>query len=162
MATKVKGIEMFTGHLTKLTDDIGRINRTALGAGAVYAADEVKAALQSMPVREDGEYGTAKNKLYGATKSEKDQIIQNFGISKVGDKGGSYDISVGFTGYVDTPSNRFNGHIPTGMLMQCIEYGTDFRKGTHTVGNAVKRIKGTIPEKVQERLDEEVKKIMEE
>lgn len=153
----VTGIDTFTNQLGKLASEVDKINRGALGEGAGYVADQIKGALEGMPVRDES---THPHKLYGATQSEKDQIINNFGISTFRSSGGKTETSIGFTGYVNTPSRRFNDNVPTGMLMQCINYGTYFRQATHTVDKAISSVKNTVPEKMQNYIDEQVGKIM--
>lgn len=153
----VNGLGTFTTQLTRLADEADKINRGALGEGAGIVADKIGSALESLPVRDDS---THPHRLYGATASEKDQIINNFGIAKFRNSGGKTETSVGFTGYVNTPSARFNDQVPTGMLMQCIEYGTAFRTGTHTVNKAINAVKGEVTAKMQEYIDTQVNKII--
>lgn len=151
------GIDTFTSQLTRLGSEAEKINRGALGEGAGLVADKIGEALQSLPVRDDS---THPLRLFGATSSEKEQIISNFGIARFKNTGGRVETSIGFTGYVETPSARFNNNIPTGMLMQCIEYGTSFRQGTHTVSKAVNSVKDAAIQKMQDYIDTEVNKIM--
>lgn len=155
----ITGMEQYTQNLGKLVQDIGHINNMALYDAAAVAKDAIVAALQGMPTHEEGEYGTEANKLYGATSSEKAQIIANFGVSPFRYGDGSTNTSLGFTGYVSTPSRRFNDHIPTGMLMQSIEYGTSFRRPTHTISTAIKNIKARSEQAAQERINQEIQKI---
>lgn len=157
---KVEGLDVFRKELTTLANDAHKINRGALGSGAGYVADKIKDALEGLPTHDDDEWGSAKHKLFGATEDEKRQIIDNFGIAKFRESGGKIDTAIGFYGYVETKSSKYNDHVPTGMLMQCINYGTDFRQGTHTVDQAIKAIKDEVAAKMQEQLDESVKKIM--
>lgn len=160
MATiKTEGLDVLAKELQTLSKDIADINSLALYDGAGVVADEMAAALRSLPVRGDKEFATSKWKLYGATESEKEQLIAAFGISTFRRGFGSIETSVGFTGYVNTPSTRFNDMVPAGMLMQCIEYGTAFRQGTHTISAAIKTCKSKAEQAIQERLDKEVEKI---
>lgn len=156
----VQGMGIFNEKLNLLASDIRHINNMALYSAAEVVANAVGDALQSLPVRSEKEYGTDKHKLYGATASEKAQIIQNFGVATFKQTENGSQTSIGFTGYVNTPSTKFNDRVPTGMLMQCIEYGTSFRRGTHTVNNAINTAKASAVEKAQKRLESEVKKIM--
>lgn len=155
----VDGIDIFADKLDLLARDASRINRGALGEAAGQVADAVSAALEGLPVCEE-KFTPPGHFRSGATASEKAQIIGNFGISKFKSTGGGYTTSIGFTGYVQTRSKRFNGNVPTGFLMQAIEYGTFFRVGTHTVSRAINSVRGRIPETVSEYIDREVAKIM--
>lgn len=156
---EIIGMEALTSGMNSLLNDITKINNMALYDAAGVAASEIANALQNLPTHSDDEYGTENHPLYGATASEKAQIIQNFGISRFKNNGSGSQTSIGFTGYVNTKSRKFNNQVPTGMLMQCIEYGTAFRKGTHTVSKAIKAAKERMMQAAQERIDQEVQKL---
>lgn len=158
MTMKIKGMDAFTTKFEGLAKDIAHINNMALYEAAGYVAKEIGKALQSLPTYE----GRQEHRLYGATPSEKEQIIANFGISRFQQNDDGSQTSIGFTGYVDTPSARFNGRVPTGMLMQCIEYGTQFRKGTHTISKAIRAAQDQAIQKAENKLTTEIQKKMEE
>ena len=153
----IEGLDEFISELAKLGVEVDKINRGALGEAAGYVADQISNALEAMPVREPGQ---SEHRLFGATEDEKAQIIENFGISKFRKANGSTDTSIGFTGYVDTHSPKYGNRVPTGMLMQCINYGTEFRQGTHTIDNALRVSKGTVSEIIQGYIDEKVSEII--
>lgn len=154
----INGLDQYNQAFNDFVNDISRINNMALYDAAAVAKDAIAEALQSLPTHDEGEYGTANNRLYGATPSEKVQIIANFGVAPFR-HGDTTNTSLGFTGYVDTPSKRFNNKVPTGMLMQCIEYGTSFRRPTHTISNAIKNIKARSEQAAQDRIDQEIQKM---
>ena len=156
---EIVGMGTFNNKLDELVSEISHINNMALYDAAGVAAQKIASALQSMPTHAEGEWGTAENPLYGATESEKQQLIQNFGISTFRKSDGRVDTSIGFTGYVNTKSKRFNNKIPAGMLMQCIEYGTQFRRGTHTISKAIRQAKEAVAQAAQDRIDQEVQKL---
>ena len=153
------GIDRFTHQLSNLSSEVTNINKGALGEGAKYAAEQVGNAVDGLPVCSD-HYTVPGAKRYGATENEKAQIRENFGIARFKQSNGGWNTSIGFKGYVDTPSKRFNDHVPTGMLVQCIDQGTDFRKGTHSISKASKSTKGGVEKKIQDYIDKEVNKIM--
>ena len=160
MATiKTSGIEIFSKQLETLSKEISNINSMALYDGAGVVADAIGNALKGLPVRGDEEWGSSKWKLYGATESEKQQLAENFGISRFQKGFGSVQTSVGFTGYVNTPSSRFNNQVPTGMLMQCIEYGTEFRWGTHTVTAAINKCRSKAEAAMKGRVEKEINEL---
>lgn len=161
MSIKVTGLDSFTTQLGRLTADIQHINNEALFDAAGFVADEIGKALQAMPTY-DKWYGTDGHPIYGVTPSEKAQIIENFGIARFQFDGDGSQTSIGFTGYVNTPSTKYNNKVPTGMLMQCVEYGTKFRKGTHTIAHAEKAAKDQAVQIIQNKLTEKIQKAMEE
>ena len=74
--------------------------------------------------------------------------------------GGAWNTSIGFKGYVHTPSAKFNDQVPTGLLVQAVEYGTEFRKPLHMIAKAAKNVQESVAEHVQEYIDEQTSKIM--
>lgn len=154
----VTGLDEMNQAFSSLVSEASEINSLALYDAAGVAKDAIAEALAGMPTHDESQYGTESNKLYGATPSEKTQIIQNFGVAHFRRSNGSTDTSIGFKGYVNTKSKRFNNHVPTGMLMQCIEYGTSFRRPTRTISNAIKSIRDRATQAAQERIDQEIQK----
>ena len=158
MAMKLSGLESFQTGLNNLTANISKINNMALYEAAGIVAEEMKSALNTLPTYDDW-YGTDGYPLYGATPSEKEQIIANFGVAKFRSSGDGSQTSLGFTGYVNTPSTKYGDRVPTGMLMQAINYGTQFRHGTHTLDRVEKNAKARAIQAAQEKIDQEIKKL---
>ena len=158
MGIKIEGMQMFQTSLENLASLIHKINNMALYEAAGIVAEEMRSALESLPTYDDW-YGTPEHPLYGATPSEKAQIIENFGIADFRDTGDGSQTSLGFTGYVNTPSSRYNDQVPTGMLMQCINYGTQFRQGTHTLDRVERNSKAKAIQAAQNKIDQEIKKL---
>ena len=157
----VTGLDQYLSNLKQLSNEAEHINKGALGEGARVAADAIGNAIGAMPVRPDKPSAAEHDhKLYGVTANELAQIQSNFGIARFKNTGGGWNTSVGFHGYVNTPSRKFGDQVPTGMLVQCVEYGTDFRRPTRTLSRAIKSVKSSIPGKMQEYIDKQVKKIM--
>lgn len=153
----VEGMGLFSTQLNKLAHEVHKINRGALGEAAGMVADRFSDSIDAIPIRDES---THPHRLVGATADELSQIKENFGISRFRDGSGGPSTSIGFTGYVNTPSKRFNDNVPTGMLVQCINYGTDFRNGTHTLDWINNSIKGEVEKTIQDYIDKEVKNII--
>lgn len=157
----IVGMDVFLGNLSKMTKEIRNINKGALGEGAKVAAESMRDALENLPIRPNKYTGRQHSeRLYGVTESEYAQILNNFGIARFKDSGGAWNTSIGFKGYVHTPSAKFNDQVPTGLLVQAVEYGTEFRKPLHMIANAVKNVQESVAEHVQEYIDEQTSKIM--
>lgn len=159
--SRVIGINSFVSQLGQLNSEIAQITRGALGEAAGFVADEMKNALEAMPTHTEGySYAAPDTKRTGATESEKQQIIDNFGISRFRESGDTTSTSIGFTGYVHTESKRFNDNVPTGFLMQAINYGSEFRNPTHTVDRAIRSAREAAQAKAQDYIDTKVNEIM--
>ena len=158
MAMKIQGMGLFQTNLENLASSISKINSLALYEAAGIVAEEMIMALATLPIYDDW-YGTEGYPLYGATQSEKSQIIANFGIASFRNSGDGPQTSLGFHGYVHTPSTKYGDSVPTGMLMQAINYGTQFRHGTHTLDRVEKNAKARAIQAAQEQIDQEIKKL---
>lgn len=157
----VFGIEQFYKNMQTLDKETRNIVKGGLAEGAGYAADELRDALDTLPIRPDKyEKRQHSQKLRGVTESEFAQITNNFGIAHFKESGGSWNTSVGFHGTVHTPSPMFNDEVPTGMLVQCVEYGTEFRQGVHLLSKAINKSKDTVAQKIQDYIDKETEKIL--
>ena len=152
----IEGMSTFSKQLEKWVAEAHKINRGALGEAAGFVAQQFGQAIDSIPVRDDS---THPHRLYGATASELAQIKDNFGISTFRETSGGTNTSIGFTGYVNTPSKRFNDNVPTGMLVQCINYGTSFRVGTHTLDRVTSASRSEIERIIQEYIEEKTSNI---
>lgn len=160
---QISGIDAYVKHFNELANKADAINAECLYDAAGYAADQVRAALESMPERPA--HRTAedhKHRLFGATPSEKRQIINNFGISRFDRIGSKITVRIGFHGMVDTPSKRWNNSVPTGYLMQAINDGTEFRNPTRTMNRTQKAIKQQVVGQMQMFLYKKTKELLEQ
>lgn len=158
---EVFGMEVFLANMQKMNTEMRNINRGALGEGAKVAAEKLREALEMLPIRADKYTGRQHSeRFYGVTESEYIQILDNFGIARFQDSGGAWNTSVGFTGYVNTPSAKFNDKVPTGMLVQAVEYGTEFRKPVHMLAKATRASEAEIAGAMQEYIDAKVNEII--
>ena len=155
------GMDVHLDNLSYLNQELRNINKGALGEGAKVAAEEMREALENLPIRSDNYLGRKHTeRLYGVSEKEYVQILNNFGIARFKDSGGAWDTSIGFKGYVNTPSPAWHDMVPTGMLVQAVEYGTEFRKPLHMLSRAAKTVQQSVAERVQKYIDEHVEQIM--
>lgn len=160
---QVFGMDIFLANMQKMSTEARNINKGALGEGAKVAAEKLRDAIEMLPIRPDKYTGRQHTeRFYGVTESEYIQILDNFGIARFQDSGGAWNTSIGFTGYVNTPSAKFNDHVPTGLLVQAVEYGTEFRKPVHLLNKATRNAESEIRDAMQKYIDDKVQQIMEE
>lgn len=157
---KVAGLDIYLANMQKMSEEMRNINKGALGEGAKVAAEKIREALETLPIRPDKMTGSQHSqRLYGVTESEYIQILDNFGIARFRDSGGAWNTSIGFTGYVNTPSAKFHDKVPTGLLVQAVEYGTKFRKPVHMLNKAAKVSEAEITAAMQKYIEEQINKI---
>jgi len=160
---QVFGMDIFLANMQKMSTEARNINKGALGEGAKVAAEKLRDAIETLPIRPDKYTGRQHTeRFYGVTESEYIQILDNFGIARFHDSGGAWNTSIGFKGYVNTPSAKFNDHVPTGLLVQAVEYGTQFRKPARVLSRATRAAESEIRDAMQKYIDDKVQQIMEE
>lgn len=161
---KFSGLDEQISKLNKTMDSMSEIASKCLYKGAGSVAESVGKALDGIPVetrttRNGNPYfGTSDHPIVGCTQSEKDQIKEYFGVAKFKKSHDAVQTSVGFTGYVSEPyETKYGQGVPTGMLVQAIEDGTEFRKAYHGIRKAIKN--SDAEDAMQEQLNTEIDSI---
>ena len=159
----VTGLDEYITNLRNMNTELRNINRGALGEGAKVAAEAVRDALDSLPIHPDRPIHGRQHdeRLSGVTESEYAQICNNFGIAKHKSTGSGWNTSVGFHGTVHTPSAKYGDEVPTCLLVQAVDQGTEFRKPVRVVSKASRSCKSDVVNAIEKYIDEHVKKIME-
>ena len=150
-------LDKYLSMLNKLTDSREYIGRSVYdGAGIV--ADAVRAQLSGLPVAQkfagDGE------KISTITSVQKKGLLDGFGISPMRDEGGYYHVKLGFAGYNGQKTKKYPHGVPNSVIARSVVSGTSFRSKNDFVGRAVRNTKNAAQRKMEETLDEEIKKIM--
>lgn len=133
-----KGLEEYEKKLSLLAKDTEQICGAAIYEGASIVADEIKAGIRSLP------------RKTGVTQKG---LEEGFGISKLREDNGFYNVKLGFNGY------NANGE-PNVMMARIMESGTSKVPKHPFVRPAVNRAKPAAQDKMAAVLDEEIEKRM--
>ncbi len=133
-----KGLEEYEQKLSLLAQDTEQICGAAIYEGASIVADEIKAGIRSLP------------RKTGVTQKG---LEEGFGISKLREDSGFYNVKLGFEGY------NANGE-PNVMMARIMESGTSKVPKHPFVRPAVNRAKAAAQDKMAAVLDEEIEKRM--
>lgn len=133
-----KGMEEYEKKLSLLAKDAEQICGAAIYEGASIMADEIKAGIRSLP------------RKTGVTQ---EGLEKGFGISKLREDNGFYNVKLGFEGY------NANGE-PNVMMARIMESGTSKVPKHPFVRPAVNRAKAAAQDKMAAVLDEEIEKRM--
>lgn len=133
-----KGLEEYEKKLSLLAKDTEQICGAAIYEGASIMADEIKAGIRSLP------------RKTGVTQ---EGLEKGFGISKLREDNGFYNVKLGFAGY------NANGE-PNVMMARIMESGTSKVPKHPFVRPAVNRAKAAAQDKMAVVLDEEIEKRM--
>lgn len=133
-----KGMEEYEKKLSLFSRDTEQICGAAIYEGASIVADEIKAGIRSLP------------RKTGVTQKG---LEEGFGISKLREDNGFYNVKLGFAGY------NANGE-PNVMMARIMESGTSKVPKHPFVRPAVNRAKAAAQDKMAAVLDEEIEKRM--
>lgn len=133
-----KGLEEYEKKLSLLAKDTEQICGAAIYEGASIVADEIKAGIRSLP------------RKTGVTQKG---LEEGFGISKLREDNGFYNVKLGFDGY------NANGE-PNVMMARIMESGTSKVPKHPFVRPAVNRAKAAAQDKMAAVLDEQIEKRM--
>lgn len=141
------GIDEYIAKLENLefnTDDlIGR----AIYKGADIVADAIKANIQNLPA-------------VACTDVEKEGLLAGFGIAKMLDENGYFNVKAGFDGYNNDVTKKWPNGKPNSMIARSIEGGTSWKPKHPFISPAVKSSKDAAEKAMIEEIDKGIKTTM--
>lgn len=156
MATmRFKGLEEYELKLAKLESGADEIAGKAIFAGAEVVADAVKRSINALPVRHGG-YGTPDKKLQGVTAVQKQGLAEGFGISKMQNEMGFFNVKLGFDGYNRTTTKAYPNGQPNQLVARGAESGTTWLQKSPFVAPAVRQARDEAEKKMADVLDKEI------
>lgn len=158
---KMREMEEYERMLSKLGsfDTIQAICGKTIYSGAEVVADAIRAGIESLPEVDDYITGTPGAMITGVTASQKQGLLDGFGISKMGKTDGCYNVKLGFDGSNDTETESYPFGQPNVMIARSVNSGTSFRKKIPFVDDAVKQSRKQAEAAMVKTADEEFEKI---
>ena len=123
---------------------------------ANIVADAIKANIKEMPV-DDTRHA---EKLNGIRSVQKEGLLYSFGIARLKDDNGFYNVKVGFDGYNKLKTKKYPQGQPNAMIARTFESGNSFTKKQPFIAPAVRATKDIAEAKMAQVIDEETSKIM--
>lgn len=139
MRLKVDGMDDLEMQISELGNAAPAIAKICLYEGARVVADQLKAAVASIPTEGHHAVPNARNgkQLYYMTESEKAACVAGVGIARFDSGDDKAQTAVGFNGYqMDVSSDGYPHGIPVPMLMRSIEIGSSVRAKNPVVRKA--------------------------
>ena len=150
-------LDKYLATLEKLTDAREYIGE-AIYAGADIVADEVRSQIQALPVAQ--KFAKEGEKLNTITSVQKKGLLDGFGIARMKKDGDYYNVKLGFAGYNGQKSHQYKNGQPNSVIARSVCSGTSFRQKNDFVGRAVRGTKSSAERKMEEKLDEAIKKLL--
>ena len=136
---KITGLEDFQNTLRALGDQAERVMKAAVYAGADVMVQTVKEEIQALPVQ-NGYMppGVLRNEV---SDQEKAALLSHIGIAKMDFDGGRVSTAIGFDGYTDYTTRKYQKGVPVAMLARSIESGSSVRRKNPFLRRAGKKAK---------------------
>lgn len=141
------GIDQYITQLTNLEYQTEDLIGKAIYKGADIVADAIKANIESLP-------GSA------CTDVEKAGLISGFGIAKMQDENGYFNVKAGFDGYNDQVTKKYPKGKPNSMIARSIEGGTSWKSKHPFIAPAVRSSKDAAEKAMAEEIEKGINETM--
>lgn len=162
MKVEYKGADQYLVQLSKMQESGARIAGKAVYAGARVVADAIMANLRALPTVSEG-YNLAAYQSGGKAKlsvKQKYGLIDGFGIAKMEQSNGYWNVKAGFEGYNDISTWQYPKGQPNPLIARCVESGSSFMDATPFVKPAVNKSKKAAIAAMQKIIEEEYAKFV--
>lgn len=154
-----KGLKEYEAKLSMLAKDISSIAGRATYRGAEIIADEIKAGIEALPIVHG--YGTQNHKLPGGvTQTQKQGLLDGFGISNLQNDLGYYNVKIGFDGKNDVHTTMYPSGQPNQLVARGVESGSSWKEKHPFVRPAVNRAKKRAEQEMAETIIQGINEIM--
>lgn len=158
-----RNLDEYALKLSRLGKGMPEVVGEAIYAGAEIVADEIKANLNNLKSIHHTESMAAANRGEPAflTNRMKQGLIDSFGVSKMVEKNGYYDVKLGFDGYNNVKTKKFPQGQPNNLIARACESGSSAMIKQPFVRPAVAASRDAAEKKMAEIIDAGIKKKME-
>lgn len=151
------GLDSYIAELERLRTSAEGITKKALYEGAGVVADELRAAVESLPTDNDRSAGHCPK---GITDGQKEALAKGLGVAPFQTEGDRIDTLVGFSGYSDYKTKKYPDGQPLALIARIAESGTSFSRKTPFVRKATRKAKTKAEAKMKEVFESEIEKAM--
>lgn len=144
----------YLDELKQMQDAIVPICKMGLYDGARAALDAVLAEIDEIPDRRYTNSGMAR----GLTKSDKDDLRNGLGISKMRDDSGQITVKIGFDGYGSHSTPTWPNGVPVAMIASALCRGTSWLEKYDFVSKAIRKSSARIESGIANRIDSQIQK----
>jgi len=150
------GIKEYTRELTQLYNVSREQIGEAVYQGAKIIADAVKREIYRLPVAQV--YAKGKEKLKSITTVQRKGLLDGFGIAKMRDDGGYYNVKLGFAGYNGQKTHQWPNGQPNSMIARSVVAGSSFRAPNNFIRRAMTHA-AEAEQKMKTTLDKSISQI---
>lgn len=155
MATfKFEGLEEYISQMQKMVGITGKMIEDAVDEGAGLVADEVRQAIDRLPV-DDRYYATERK---GLKRAQVIGLYNSFGVAPIRNDNGFINRKLGFDGYNNLKSKKWPKGQPNSMVARSINSGTSFLPKTGFMDKATKAVRAECERAMRDSIDKSISK----
>lgn len=140
-------MDKYLSQLQNLEFQTDEMIGNAIYKGADIVADAIKANIQNLPSS-------------ACTETEKAGLLSGFGIAKMQDENGYFNVKAGFDGYNEDVTKKYPRGKPNSMIARSIEGGTSWKPKHPFIGPAVRATKDQAEQVMAEEIEKQIKSTM--
>lgn len=141
------GMDKYLSQLQNLEFQTEDMIGHAIYKGADIVADAIKANIQGLPSS-------------ACSDKEKAGLLSGFGIAKMRDENGYFNVKAGFDGYNDDVTKKYPHGKPNSMIARSIEGGTSWKPKHPFIGPAIRATKDQAEQAMAEEIEKSIKSTM--
>lgn len=152
-----KGLEEYLSMLQNLSAKTDEIVGHAVFEGAAIVADAIQQAIEDLPARD-----SRTGQSYGVYEDQRQGLKDGFGIAKMQDDNGYYNVKLGFDGYNKHVTKKYPNGQPNAMIARAINSGTSFSQKIPFVDQTTNRCKSEAEEAMRLSVESDIESIAKE
>lgn len=157
----MEGLDEYTEALSRLATELkGAVIGPAVYDGADIAADAIRAEMEALPTAGGLGPPQGNRQLVGPNKLQKEALLDSFGISKMQDDSGYYNVKLGWSGYNAIRTKRWPKGQPNVLIARAVARGTSFLRANNFVKRAMATAKPKALATMEKAVDKGLKDIM--
>ena len=151
------GFDRFADSISELSSKATAIMKRATYEGAKIGLDDVRKAIEALPIEY---YGPNATNVAGVLPVQKEGLLDGLGATEMKDENGKVFTVIGFDGYNGLKTKRFPQGQPNLLVARGICSGTSFRKRNDFISKIARQKLAEIQKTMAEQIEKDTKKIM--
>ena len=153
-----KGVDELVAKYEKLEGDTENVIGRAIYKGANVVMKACVGAVEGLGV--DNHFGTPDNPCTGPSTIQKIGLRNALGIAKMRNDGGFRNVKIGFDGYNQVKTKRWQQGQPNMMVARAVESGTSWMTKQPFMRKAEQSSRSACEKAMSEEVDKAIKEIM--
>lgn len=157
----IKGLDEYALKISKFGDSSDEVAGKAIYESAGIVAEEIRANLETAFAVDDtyNLHAYKEGRPYRLSETQKKGLVEGFGITKMQNDNGFFNVKIGFDGYNDIKTKKYPNGQPNQLIARVVESGSTLMKKQPIIRPAVNATRKLAKLKMQEVIDKKIEEI---